>query len=116
MDSAFSKIRDLIQEDIGGRGLATDPSQNLLTECAGDFAAACRSIAEAAVPALAIVTGFFIPQAKLGETDGPAGALFLARALVPLGIQVALVTDDFCARALQTGLEACQLNKAVPLI
>jgi hypothetical protein len=116
MDEVLQKIRDLIQEDIGKRGLATDPQANLLTECAGDFAAACRSIAQDLQPALAIVTGFFIAQANLGETDGPPGALFLARALVPLGIQVALVTDGFCARALEAGLEACGLQKAVPLI
>jgi len=112
----LERIRDLIQEDIGKRGLATDPAANLLTETAGDFAAACRSIAEEAQPAVAIVTGFFILGAQLGETDGPAGALFLARALVPLGIQVALVTDEFCVRALEAGLVACHLDKAVPLI
>ncbi len=116
MSEILQKIRDLIREDIGKRGLATDPAANLLTDCAGDFAGACRSIADAPQPAVAIVTGFFIPHAKRGETDGPLGALFLARALVPLDIQVALVTDEFCARALEAGLDACHLNKAVPLI
>lgn len=115
MDECLQRIRDLIQEDIGKRGLATDPEANLLTECADDFAAACRSIAEVEEPTLAIVTGFFIPNAQLGETDGPLGALFLARALVPLDIHVILVTDQFCLPALKAGLQACHLEEKVPL-
>ncbi len=51
-------MRDLIQHDVGNRGLARDPHDNLLTACADDFAAACRSIADTAHPQLAIVTGF----------------------------------------------------------
>jgi len=116
MNAVLGKIRDLIQEDIGRRGLATDPSQNLFTECSGDFVAACQIIAEAPQPKLAIVTGFYIYHAQMGETDGPPGALFLARALTPLGIQVMLATDSFCALALEAGLNACHLEKDVGLI
>src|SRR5205807_10304259 len=50
------------------------------------------------------------------EPDGPLGALFLARALVPLGIKVVLATDGFCARALEAGLAVGGLRKAVPLV
>ena len=91
----LNTIRDLIQEDVGKRGLRTDPSRNLITACPGDFGAACRSVAEADQPAVAIVTGFYIPTGNppTAETDGPLGALFLARALTPLGIRVALLTD-----------------------
>jgi hypothetical protein len=42
--------------------------------------------------------------------------LFLARALVPLGIPVVLVTDDFCTRALEAGLAECGLRKQVPIV
>jgi hypothetical protein len=117
-EDVLHTIRDLIQEDVGGRGLRTDPEVNLITVCAGDFRAACRSVAAAPRAALAIVTGFLIPHAEppAGETDGPLGALFLARALVPLGIRVALVTDAFCTAALKAGLEACGLREAVPLV
>jgi hypothetical protein len=108
-------IRELMQEDVGKRGLASDPAANLLTACAGDFAAACRSIAAVAQPVLGIVTGFFIPHAQPpgGETDGPLGALFLARALVPLGMKIVLATDAFCVPALAAGLAACDLDKVV---
>src|SRR5437016_3765029 len=82
--AALERMRDLIQLDPGRRGLRNDPNTNLITETRGDFAAACRSIADHAAPAVAIVTGFFIPHADppAAETDGPLGALFLARALV----------------------------------
>src|SRR5262245_51223972 len=111
-------IRDLIQEDVGNRGLRTDPDCNLITETAGDFAAACRSIAETSGACLWVVTGFFIPTGNppCGETDGPLGALFLARALPPLGVELVLLTDDFCTGALQVGLQAAGLQDCVRLV
>ena len=117
-DPRLTAIRDLIQEDVGNRGLRTDPQENLVTACPGDFEAACRSIAEHPSPAVGVVTGFFIPhsQPPAGETDGPLGALFLARALAPLGVRVVLATDAFAARALEVGLEKCGLRQAVPLV
>jgi hypothetical protein len=116
--TVLNTIRDLIQEDVGSRGLRTDPDENLISACPGDFAAACLSVAEAQEPALGIVTGFLIPHAAppAGETDGPLGALFLARALTPLGIDVVIVTDYFCIRALETGLAACGLDRTVRLV
>jgi hypothetical protein len=107
----------LIQEDVSNRGLRTDPRSNLVTATAGDFQAACRSLAETANPAVAIVTGFYIPHARppCAETDGPLGALFLARSLTSLGVAVAFATDDFCIPALRVGLEACRLGGSVGL-
>jgi hypothetical protein len=112
------QIEAIIQEDIGNRGLRKDPASNLITATAGDFRQACESIAEHPKPAIAVVTGFFIPTAQppAGETDGPLGALFLARSLTPLGLRVVLVTDAFCTRALEVGLAAAGLTGAVPLI
>jgi hypothetical protein len=117
-DQLLDTIRDLIQVDVGRRGLRTDPAENLVTATAGDFHAACRSLAEAPSPAVGIVTGFYIPHAvpPCGETDGPLGVLFLARALVPLGMRVVLATDAFCVRALEVGLQSCGLERTVPLI
>lgn len=117
-DAMLTQLRDIIQEDVGRRGLAADPKRNLINACPDDFAAACHSLAGHAAPGLAVVTGFFIPTATppAGETDGPPGALFLARALVPLGVPVLLITDDFCERALAAGLAECGLRKAVPLV
>jgi hypothetical protein len=117
-EAILRELRDLIQNDVGKRGLRTDPIRNLVNACPGDFAAACRSLGEHPAPIMAVVTGFFIPTATppAGETDGPLGALFLARALEPQGIRVVLVTDDFCVRALEAGLADCGLQQDVPIV
>jgi len=117
-DAVLNTLRDLIQTDVGGRGLRSDPAYNLITTCPGDFAAACRSLAQTPHAKLLIVTGFTIPDAKppCSETDGPLGALHLARALVPLGVEVQIATDGTCKLALQAGLEMCHLQDAVKLI
>jgi hypothetical protein len=117
-DAALQDIRDLIQVDVNQRGLATDPDANLINAFPDDFAAACRSIAETPNAGLCVITGFTIADAEppAGETDGPLGALFLARALTPLGIRVALATDPFCYAALQAGVNAAGLGPSVPIL
>ena len=114
----LNAIRDLIQQDVGQRGLRTDPQTNLVTACADDFTQACSSIAEHPAPAVAIVTGFPIPEAEppACETDGPLGAIFLARALLPGGIRIMLAIDPLGRRALDAGLGVCGLRKQVPVI
>jgi hypothetical protein len=111
-DALLEELRAIIQRDVNNRGLARDPHENLFTACRDDFANACRGIAEHPKPNVVIVTGFFIPHAKppCGETDGPLGAIFLARAFDWLGFSVTLFTDLFCGRALKTGLESCGVN------
>jgi D-glutamate cyclase len=117
-DATLDALRDVLQEDVGRRGLQADPAANLIDACADDFAAACRDLAGAADPTVAVVTGFFIPHANppAAETDGPLGALFLARAFAPLGIPVVLATDEFCIPALRAGLAACRLQDTVRLV
>ena len=113
-DAVLREIRDLIQVDVNHRGLATDPEANLINAWPDDFAGACRSIAETPNPVIGVVTGFYIADANppAGETDGPLGALFLARALTPLGIRVNLIPDYFCKGALHAGLEASGLRRS----
>jgi hypothetical protein len=117
-DQLLQSIRDLIQEDPGGRGLRTDPVANLVTACAGDFAAACRSLAGTPDLAVAVVTGFLIPHADppRPETDGPLGAVFLARALTALGARVLAAADASCVAALEAGLHACDLHGKVRVL
>ncbi len=117
-DPRLDAIRDVIQEDVGNRGLRTDPTDNLISATLPDLEAACRSIAETPNAAVTVVTGFYIPHAEppCGETDGPLGAIFLARALVPLGIRVILATDRFCYHALEVGVALCGLRKQVVLM
>ncbi len=117
IDQKLATMRDVIQEDPGNRGLARDPNDNLLTATRDDFARACASIADQPNPWIVIVTGFFIPTANppAGETDGPLGALFLARAFASMGIRSAILTDPFCMSALNAGLIASNLSEAVEL-
>ena len=84
-DEKLAAILAAIQTDPGNRGLARDPHDNLFTACPNDFAAACREIAEKPNSHLVIYTGFIIPTAvpPTFETDGPLGAVFLARACAP---------------------------------
>lgn len=111
-------LRQLVQHDPADRGLAHDPADNLFTACRADFAAACRDLAATPQPVLAVVTGFPILAADpvCAETDGPPGALFLARALVPAGVRVLLAADPLVLPALAAGLRACRLDAAVPLV
>jgi len=117
-DALLRDIRDLIQVDVNRRGLATDPDANLINAFPDDFASACRGIAETPDATLCVVTGFYIAEADppAGETDGPLGALFLARALTPLGIRVALATDPFCHAALHAGVNKAGLGPSVPIL
>jgi hypothetical protein len=105
-----------IQQDPGNRGLGRDPEANLFNACPEDFARACRSLAEHPAPVLGVVTGFWIPAAKLGETDGPLGAVYLARTLPQLGVGVVLVSDPFCRAALLAGVAKCGGTGTVPVV
>ena len=110
-DDKLAAILAAVQVDPGNRGLARDPADNLFTATAGDFQAACRSIAEYHAPLLHVVTGFIIPSADppTFETDGPLGAVFLVRQLCELGIPVMISTDPGCLAAVKAGFAAAEL-------
>src|SRR5262245_25229331 len=118
MDALLNRMRDIVQKDIGKRGLRTETARNLINACADDFRLACRGLADTKGARPATVTGFYIPTAPppAAETDGALGAVFLARALAPLSIKVALITDGFCERARRAGLAACGLQQQTAVI
>lgn len=62
------------------------------------------------VAPVGIVTGFHIPSAGRFETDGPPGAVFLARALHACGIPAVLICDRACGDALSAGLDEYRLT------
>lgn len=105
LDEHLRAFRDAVQVDVGDRGLARDPVDNLITACPDDFAGAVRSIANHPSPNVGIVTGFMIPSVDppLGETDGPPGALLLAEALTQLQIPCTLFSDESGFSALRAG-------------
>jgi len=112
LDNKLRALRDVIQYDIGDRGLARDTQHNLINACPDDFVSACRSIGANPNASVAIVTGFWIAAADppCGETDGPLGALYLARACKSLGIPAVIVTDSFCKKALEVGCNSLGLD------
>lgn len=107
VDQKLAAIRDLIQQDIGNRGLARDPHDNLLTATCDDFVNACRSLADQRDAACLIGTGFFIPDGRppAFETDGPLGGVFLARALRHCDIGCNFHGEDAVRQVIRLGLE-----------
>ncbi len=97
--SVIDQIEALIRRDPAGRGLISKEAQ-LGPLCSRHLAQAAENLASAARH-VAIVTGFFVPDAELpaAETDGPPGAVVLAMALEAAGIRTTLVTDRLCASA-----------------
>lgn len=85
----MGKIEDVIL-------LYSKRGMNILRKyCPDDFCErAARTILDAPRGNVLITTGFYV--AGSGETDGPPGAAFLAKALLVLGFHPIIVTDDFC--------------------
>lgn len=110
----IDQIEALVRRDPAGRGLiSTEPRLGPL--CSGHLAQAAESLASAA-RGVAIVTGFFVPDAELpsAETDGPPGAVVLATALEAVGIGCTLVTDLPCASAVRAAARATAM-RLVPI-
>ena len=95
--------RGIAAVEIAGRALAADG----LANAAASLAAEAKSVA--------IVTGFCVVGAREihAETDGPPGAIYLARALHALGIEISLVTDSVASDALRIGCELTSLDPAI---
>jgi hypothetical protein len=102
---SFRRIERISRGDPGGRGLSAHAPSGLLAPAARALAAAERVL---------IVTGFCIRSEKIGETDGPPGALSLADALRQSGKEVLLLTDGFSARLLAAGLAV--YRGALPIV
>jgi hypothetical protein len=109
----LDQIEALVRRDPAGRGLISSELR-LGPLCRGHLAEAARSLATAGRH-VAIVTGFFVPDADFpsAETDGPPGAVLLAAALEAVGIRATLVTDLPCATAVQAAGRAAGTRLAV---
>jgi D-glutamate cyclase len=111
----IAQIESLVRRDPAGRGLIATESE-LGPLCSGHLAQAAESLARS-TGRVAIVTGFFVPDADLpcAETDGPPGAVLLATALESVGIKATLVTDLPCASAVQAAARASTQPLAVEI-
>lgn len=104
-------IETLVHRDPAGRGLASFNRGQAPLD-AGQLRASATHLARHATR-VGIVTGFpVIADGRVvAETDGPPGALFLARALVALGIDVAIVTDTFALPLIEVGCDLWNLDR-----
>jgi len=104
-------LESIISHDPGGRGVASYRSHGRLL-ASGQLEAAARSLADGGEH-VAIVTGFCVAGAGLlvAETDGPPGALYLARALSALGIDVTLISDSVALPLLEIGCKIWNLDQ-----
>ena len=89
----FSAIERLVARDPAGRNVAA-------LVLPGELERAARTLLNAS--RVGIVSGFFVPAAGAGETDGPPGALAIGNALRELAIAAEFVTDRQNAPLLQT--------------
>lgn len=108
----WSALENLTHRDPGGRGVvARQANAQFLDE--GQLARAAHELALHG-HAIGIVTGFTIADAdpRAAETDGPPGALYLARVFHALGIEVRLLGDAFVTPLLVEGCRAVGLNAA----
>jgi hypothetical protein len=92
VNKKIKDIETLIQNDIGNRGIG----KITLT---GEVEGAAKVLLES--KNILIVTGFFIFQCGHPETDGPLGAVAIAKALKALGKNVQLMTDTRNQEVLQ---------------
>lgn len=88
MNPRITSIENLIASDPGGRNIFGLVVADQLRLAAQSLRLARR---------VGIVSGFYIPQASAGETDGPPGAKAVGDALHALGIKVDYITDHRCA-------------------
>jgi hypothetical protein len=84
MNPRITSIENLIASDPGGRNIFGLVVSDQLRLAAQSLRLARR---------VGIVSGFFIPDADAGETDGPPGAKAIGDALAALSIPVDYITD-----------------------
>ena len=100
-EDRVGRRESLVRREPADRGLISSEADRGVL-CEGHLAGAALSLSSKRGP-VAILTGFFIPHGDppAAETDGPPGAVTLARVLAGLGREVVLVTDEPCGGAMR---------------
>jgi hypothetical protein len=94
--------------------IAADPGERRIDRLIvpGDLMHGAISLARA--QRVWILTGFVIPAAGLCETDGPPGAIALARGLAALGIPTTILTDPVSLSVIDGAVGIRELALHVP--
>lgn len=105
----WQALEAIVHHDPGRRGLASFVLGGQALDT-GQWRAAAMDLALHARQ-VAIVTGFcaVTPERFAGETDGPPGALYLARALHSLGVDTKIISDHLTIPLLQAGCDHWRL-------
>lgn len=103
----FEKLEKIITYNLNRRGME---DANLT----GELEKAAISLKKANT--ILIVTGFVIKNKLFGETDGPAGAVSVAKALKMLRKNAIIVTDIYSKKILETALELTDLKTVSEII
>jgi len=86
--NAIAQIERIVARDPGKRGIGNLVQWGQLEEAAKALWGSRQA---------GIVSGFYLPAAKVGETDGPPGAKAVGQALEKLGSDVVYLTDEWNA-------------------
>ena len=110
-DIPWAELEKIVHRDPAGRGLASFRTHGASLD-AGQLRAAAVHLAQHAT-SVGIVTGFCIADGSrvAAETDGPPGALFLARAFAALGVDTILISDRFALPLLEVGCDVLESDR-----
>ncbi|MBI3838491.1 MAG: DUF4392 domain-containing protein [Planctomycetia bacterium] len=112
-DIDWPALQALVHRDPARRGLASF----LHAKAPLDTGQLCASAVHLARHAsgVAIVTGFCaqVNDRVTAETDGPPGALYLARALLALGFDVLVISDSYALPLIEVGCDLWRLDRKI---
>jgi hypothetical protein len=98
LPSVFAQeLVNTVASNKGNRGISSLCNSLYWQEAAENLADASR---------VAIVSGFFVPASGAPETDGPGGAVVLARAFWKRDAETEIWTDHLCLDAMKACAEA----------
>ena len=103
-EKTAERLEEMILDDPAGRGVRH-------FSVPGELAGAARSLMDS--QRVIIITGFYILSAAAAESDGPPGAVVLARALRKLGKEALLVTDTANAAVVRAAAAAMDADMCV---
>lgn len=106
-------LEAIVHVDPAGRGLSSYRRAQAPLDV-GQLRASALDVAQHA-RAVGIVTGFPVVTdvGVAAETDGPPGALYLARALRALGVDVCLISDAYTLPLLEHGCDLWKLDRGL---
>jgi D-glutamate cyclase len=105
VEDLILKLEELVQRDEGGRGI-----KDIMLQ--GQLALAAKKVIDSI--AVVIITGFpcLLDYDIPTETDGPLGALAIAKSCLALGKRVAILTDDCNQQVVTAAIEAHNAHMA----